>query len=106
MGDPAVNARPTDIEWLATWYERQCDGDWEHSYCVKIDTLDNPGWSLAIDLVDTNLEGKPFEEVSDLEPERDWIHCEVQGSTWRGAAGPRGLSALIRTFRQWVEAKP
>lgn len=37
------------------WYVRECDDDWEHSYGVKIDTLDNPGWTIAIDLRETSL---------------------------------------------------
>jgi len=32
------------MERIQDWYRRQCDGDWEHSYGVKIETLDNPGW--------------------------------------------------------------
>jgi hypothetical protein len=30
------------------WYLEQCNDLWEHSYGVKIDTLDNPGWLLVI----------------------------------------------------------
>jgi len=41
---------------LQKWYFAQCDGDWEHSYGVRIDTVDNPGWTLEIDLVGTNLD--------------------------------------------------
>ena len=40
-----------ELQLLQEWYVAQCDGDWEHSYGVKIDTLDNPGWSLKVDLV-------------------------------------------------------
>jgi len=50
---------------LQRWYESQCNEDWEHQYGVKIDTLDNPGWSVIIDLDDTDLEGKPFQTVED-----------------------------------------
>ena len=27
--------------WLQNWNQNHCDGDWEHLYGVKIDTLDN-----------------------------------------------------------------
>lgn len=33
------------FEWLQKWYKSQCDGDWEHEYGIKIETVDNPGWS-------------------------------------------------------------
>ncbi|PYJ29620.1 MAG: hypothetical protein DMF24_09765 [Verrucomicrobia bacterium] len=54
---------------LQRWYKAQCDGDWEHSYGVSIGTLDNPRWSLKIDLVDTPLQDKSFTEVK-----RDYDH--------------------------------
>ena len=49
----------TDIEWLEQWYVAQCDGDWEHAKGVKIETLDNPGWLLTVDLAGTEREGRP-----------------------------------------------
>ncbi|CAN5332574.1 hypothetical protein BH18ACI2_BH18ACI2_12670 [soil metagenome] len=55
---------------LQKWYESQCNEDWEHQYGVTIGTLDNPGWTVTIDLVNTDLEGREFEEAKDLEPER------------------------------------
>ena len=38
MGNEAVFQR------LQKWYKSQCNGDWEHSFGIKIETLDNPGW--------------------------------------------------------------
>ena len=43
---------------LQDWYQQECDGNWEHQYGIKIDTLDNHGWYVAIDLVETSLENK------------------------------------------------
>ncbi|MBL0319091.1 MAG: hypothetical protein IPP74_07360 [Alphaproteobacteria bacterium] len=41
------------LNWLMSWYASHCNGDWEHENQIKISTLDNPGWRLQIDLVDT-----------------------------------------------------
>ena len=38
------------IEQLQAWYAAQCNGKWEHTYGIAIGTLDNPGWSLSVDL--------------------------------------------------------
>ena len=38
---------------LSDWYESNCNDDWEHGYGVKIETLDNPGWLVQIDLFGT-----------------------------------------------------
>ena len=63
-----ANAQRETISWvldeprdclylLQRWYVAQCDSEWEHSYGVSIDTLDNSGWTLRIDLAGTSLEG-------------------------------------------------
>jgi hypothetical protein len=66
----------SSTSWLQTWFVEQCDGQWEHIYGVRIETLGNPGWSVEIDLAETALEGltKPvsLEERSDI----DWISYE------------------------------
>ncbi len=43
------------FEWIEKWYLSMCDGEWEHFYGIKIDTLDNPGWIVRIDILDTEL---------------------------------------------------
>ncbi len=36
---------------LQGWFLAHCNGDWEHSHGVSIATLDNPGWSIEINLL-------------------------------------------------------
>jgi Immunity protein 53 len=52
---------PGALTWLQAWYAARCDGDWEHGYGVAIQTLDNPGWSLRINLEGTMLEGRSLD---------------------------------------------
>lgn len=61
------------LESLQTWYKAQCDGDWEHQNGLSIESLDNPGWLLTIDLKGTSLEGKLFEEIHIERNKDDWI---------------------------------
>lgn len=101
-----------NLSWLSQWYLSQCDSDWEHSYGVKIETLDNPGWSFKIELTDIALQGRAFERVSygkisdDLE---EWQHTGswwialVKGDVFEASCGPLDLSAAIGVFRRWVE---
>ena len=87
---------------LQAWYVAQCDGDWEHAYAVQVETLDNPGWMLKIDVRDTSLEGVPFEEVMDnYDHERDWMRCWLEGDVFKGACGPLRLEDMIRVFLDW-----
>ena len=101
-----------NFSWLSQWYLSQCDDDWEHSYGVKIDTLDNPGWSLRIDLTDTLLAERVFDPVTYGEPADDleewhrtgsWWVASVHGSAFEASCGPLDLSAAIGVFRQWAE---
>lgn len=92
---------------LQTWYFQQCNDDWEHSYGVKIDTLDNPGWLLTIDLTDTTLSDHSFTEYKygfddpfDIQSD-DWIHCEVENNQFKATGGPFKLDEMINIFLSW-----
>ena len=102
-----------NLTWLMQWYLAECNDDWEHSYGVKIDTLDNPGWTLKIDLRETNLQDRPFERVehgqptSDLEEWRklgSWLVADGKGKIFNVACGPLDLDGAIQVFRDWVES--
>jgi hypothetical protein len=90
------------IQELQKWYRAQCDGDWEHQFGIKIGTLDNPGWSVRIELMATSLEGKPFQPMSNLEHQRNWIDCKVVNNVFEGHGGPLMLEEIIRSFLSWA----
>jgi hypothetical protein len=89
---------------LQEWYLKQCDGDWEHEFGIVIDTLDNPGWSLRIDLKGTLLEGKPFTKIKKDLAEDDWVHCWIAENQFQAGGGPSNLVDLIRIFIEWSSA--
>lgn len=90
------------LQDLQQWYRSHCDGDWEHGYGVKIDTLDNPGWSVTIELTDTELVDRPFTEVQRLEHETDWIRCHVRDRKFEGYGGPLMLDEILTIFLSWA----
>ena len=49
---------------LQQWYLSNCNGDWEHTYGVSIGTLDNPGWSVKIELTGTPCDGRDLARKS------------------------------------------
>ncbi len=92
----------TTIEWLQQWYQVQCDGDWEHQHGIRIDTLDNPGWGLTIDLHGTAVERRSFRKIwQEREPD-NWIHCEVVRGSFKAACGPLNLLEVVEIFKSWV----
>lgn len=72
---------------------------------MSIETLDNPGWLIKIDLAGTKLEGRPFngKAHSDPEQEESWIVCKVEDKQFVGAGGIGNLAELLEIFLAWSE---
>ena len=98
----------SNLEKLQEWFLSQCDDEWEHTSRVRVETLDNPGWRLVIDLSDTALSEKPFTEQSlgmdnqAMTSGNEWFHCVVEDTKFVGAGGPRKLEEMIGIFLAWV----
>ncbi|HVG62554.1 MAG TPA: immunity 53 family protein [Hyalangium sp.] len=103
-----------DLEWLERWYSAQCNGDWEHHRGVTIQSLDNPGWLVTIDLEGTELEarmadalvlrdGDPPSTENGLMGGPDWIECAIKGGRFTGAGDPGKLRTILHCFRAWAE---
>ena len=73
---------------LQQWYVSNCNGDWEHSYGIKIETLDNPGWHLKIELEDTNLQNRSFISIDINNNEDDWYTCKVNENEFEAFGDP------------------
>ena len=91
------------IQRLQKWYFDECNGDWEHSFGVKIDTLDNPGWILKIDLAETRWEGLIVARMIDRQSEDNWIQYEVEGKQFVSCGGPFNLREMIERFFEVIE---
>jgi hypothetical protein len=97
------------IACLQRWYQSQCNGDWEHSDGIRIATLDNPGWTVDIDLNDTILENKTFQLKSygvgkDAGTSGDeWLDCKVEHGVFKGRGGPFKLQEMIEIFLDWAQ---
>jgi hypothetical protein len=48
------------LDWIQEWLAQNCDGDWEHAQNFIITTIDNPGWSVTINLVGTKFRRETF----------------------------------------------
>ncbi len=89
---------------LQTWYEANCNDDWEHTYGIEIGNIDNPGWSLKVDLKDSYLQEVDFQEYKyQKESESDWIHCKKEDYKFIGYGGPQKLKEIISIFLDWAE---
>ena len=92
------------LEWLQGWYQANCDENWEHSYGVVIESLDNPGWSVSVDLSGTPQAKKNFNDIKFERTEDNWVHCRVQNNKFEGFGGSGNLKEIVLAFRHWCEA--
>ena len=93
-----------ELTAIQEWYFNQCDGDWEHSWGIRIGTLDNPGWDVRINLWETALKTVPFRVIDNLAPDSDWIKCWVEDAEFHGVGGPLMLRAILRHFLEWAQS--
>lgn len=66
----------TNLTRIQNWYLTNCNGDWEHNYGITINTLDNPGWNIKIDLSDTSLQNLKYDKQLD-NGIFDWVVLKV-----------------------------
>ena len=91
------------LYWLNKWYKSNCNGDWEHCYGIKIETLDNPGWSFSIDLMGTEAEDEIFNKIAITNSENDWMFCKVENNVFQADGDPDKLLKILETFKMWIE---
>ncbi len=96
-----------DFTSLVEWYHSNWDGSWEHRYGIRLETLDNPGWMLTVDLIHTALQGRLMADIFEgCNPDGHpvsprWIHCVVRENQFRGACDPTQVSQLFAVFNRF-----
>jgi hypothetical protein len=92
------------LNWIQNWYKNQCDGSWEHTYGIRIENVDNPGWAVDIDLIETELENKKFNKVQYDHGDEDWLLCFVKEGKFQGNGDSDKLEKILLIFKEWVES--
>jgi hypothetical protein len=98
-----------ELQAIQAWFQEQCNGEWEHSEGIRIESCDNPGWWVRIGLKGTRLADKHFAPrstgLSDdrMETDSDWLHCEVKDHVFDAAGDPSKLEAILRIFLEWAK---
>lgn len=103
------------ITWLQEWYRAQCDGRWEHDHGISIESLDNPGWRLRVDLEGTRptatypnrvllVAGDPPGPHNGNIGSAEWMSCEVRSMVFIGAGDALALEAIVRCLKNLVGA--
>ena len=111
------------LQRLQEWYADHCERvpwegpgidpslPWEELFGVRIETLDNPGWVVEVDLTDTDLESTPFERYEDMMEEPEWLACwrddrsshSEARAVFKATCGPTRLENALEVFLDWAE---
>jgi hypothetical protein len=68
------------------------------SYGVKIETLDNPGWLVTVELNETTWEQLVVPRKIVQRSEADWVQCEVANAKFTGSGGAENLEEVLELF--------
>ncbi|MGH6644626.1 immunity 53 family protein [Hypericibacter sp.] len=98
-----MSTQGDNLDWLQSWYATQCNGVWEHSWGIKIGNIDNPGWTIDIDIRDTKLEGERLSAIDINRSEGDWYHVACNGQKFHGVGGAKNLGDILQVFKEFVE---
>ena len=93
------------LEWLDGWYQRQCNGEWEHTQGVRLKSLDDPGWHLTINLAGTSAVNARPQQLRMETQSGGWLACSIADECFEGSGDPRKLEQIIGVFRRWVETE-
>ena len=97
---------PGALTWVQAWYATQCNGEWEESYGIKIETLDNPGWQVQIDLAGTRWSALSVAMSDVHRSEHDWVSVQSGVGRFDAACGPLNLGEVLHHFRLLVDGLP
>jgi hypothetical protein len=91
------------LEFLQNWYTSNCDGDWEHNYGIKIETIDNPGWNITIDLDETEFQHLVFDEKVEQD-DANWYYISIKEGKLNAVGDPNKLIFLIEKVKTILNA--
>lgn len=92
------------LRWLQHWCQEQANGDWEHSYGIKIQTVDNPGWWITIDLDETEYADVFYDAPTVEISETDWYFYRFEKKKFTASGDLTKLEFLLCKFRETIEA--
>ena len=82
---------------LQNWYLINCDGEWEHAFGISITTIDNPGWTVRINLTDTCLHELKYERQVD-NGDFDWLFIKVKEKVFEAVGDTSKLTNIFEIF--------
>ncbi|MCI1946396.1 Imm53 family immunity protein [Clostridium luticellarii] len=89
------------IEVLQEWYKNISKSS--ISTGIQIETTDNCGWCVCIDLFDTAYETKNFDTVCVRKSDDNWFKCIKENGLFKGCGGIQNLEDILNVFYCWIK---
>ncbi len=84
------------LSWLEIW-----QSEYMTAAAIHIGTLDNPGWSLIVDL--KGIGCFEYGSIDSYEKDDDdWFECYIRENRFEGAGGTENLCDIARSFYRWT----
>lgn len=100
------------IQIITKWYVKQClqasrrsrtTPIWDPHPIISIITIDNPGWSVGIQLTGTDLEGIAMQKIKIDRGDDDWYFCYISDNEFCGVGDMHKLSIILDHFCQLIQ---
>ena len=93
------------LYWLQNDWFCSLNFGWDgmEYYGVKIVMKSNKTWHVEIELLDTFLEDKEFNNVNIYKCDEDWVNINVSNNIFNGCGDKNKLSLIITEFKKWAE---
>lgn len=75
---------------------------------IAIQSTDDPGWVVVIDIAQTSLADRPFEPVEEAPDPLTglrWFSCSIEDGAWVGAGDETQLARILETFLDWSNSR-
>ncbi|MFD1466867.1 immunity 53 family protein [Hymenobacter caeli] len=86
------------LQRIQRWYTINCNGDWEHENTISITNIDNPGWTVTIDLYDTCLQSAALPYTIVERTTTNWVGYSAEKGVFKGDGGSENLSEILAYF--------
>lgn len=94
----------TDIlEWIQNWFKQNCDGNWEHGEAIQINTLDNPGWEVEIDISNTSIANLDIKRILNETSPQDWYGVKIENQKFNAVGDSGKLKFLLGLFKEMID---
>ena len=91
-----------NIAWFEKWYANETYKNHGKKIEIKIETVENSGWKIYVDLKNTDFRRKDIEKEENYKTKYNWYKAEIKKNEFIGEGDFTKLSFLIRKFRTLI----